>query len=145
MGSSSSIWSFRLSLRPVSKVLNNGWEGVSIFIYNAMQHVRTNKELSIFYLAKKLDNMDFFGLMVIHGQTWQVVRDIVTIFKHEREVSTGVSSSNVAWSNILKRFLYHKSADNATQNQSWFCCSFADRRIKWNKISLYISTAWVYR
>ena len=125
-----SIWSFRLSLRPVSKVLNNGCEGVSIFIYNAMQHVRTNKELSIFYLAKKLDNMDFFGLMVIHGQTWQVVRDIVTIFKHEREVSTGVSSSNVAWSNILKRFLYHKSADNATQNQSWFCCSFADRRIK---------------
>ena len=46
---SSWIWSIRLTLRPISKVLNVGCEGVSIFICNTMQHVRANKELSIFY------------------------------------------------------------------------------------------------
>ena len=71
LGLSSWIWSFRLTLRPVSKVLNIIWEGVSIFIYKPMQHVRANKELSIFYLAKKLDYMFFFYLkfyMVKHDK-----------------------------------------------------------------------------
>ena len=56
-----------------------------------------------------------------------------------------MESFYVARSNILKRFFNHKSTDKETQNQSCFCCSFADRRIKWNKTSLYISTALVYR
>ena len=61
------------------KSLNVRCEGVSIFIDNAMQHVRANKELSIFFLAKKLDKMYFFGLRVIHGQTLQVVRDVIIL------------------------------------------------------------------
>ena len=46
---SSWIWPFRLTLRPVSEVLNIGCEAVSIFICEATQHVRANKELSILY------------------------------------------------------------------------------------------------
>ena len=42
LGLSSWIWSFRSTLRPLSKVLNVRCEGVSTFIYNAMQHVRAN-------------------------------------------------------------------------------------------------------
>ena len=76
---SSWIWSFRLTLRPVSKVLNIGCEAVSIFIYKAMQHVRANKELSILYLAKKLDKMFFFYLRDIHSETWQVVKDVIIL------------------------------------------------------------------
>ena len=63
---SSWIWSFRLTLRPVSGVLNIICEWVSIIIYKVMQHVTASKELSIFYLAC------FFYSRVIH----------------EREVST---------------------------------------------------------
>ena len=56
-----------------------------------MQHVRDNKELSIFYSAKKLYEMDF----LFEGSTWSNMTSgeeyyhIIKIFEHEKEVSTG--------------------------------------------------------
>ena len=70
--------------------MNIGCEAVSIFIYKAMQHVRANKELSIFYLAKKLDKIFF----LFEGYTWSNMTSgegcyhIIKIFEHGREVST---------------------------------------------------------
>ena len=55
-----------------------------------MRHVTANKELSIFYSAKKLDKMNF----LFEGYTWsnmisgEVCYHVIKIIEHEREVST---------------------------------------------------------
>ena len=59
-----------------------------------MQHVRANKELSMFFLAKKLDKMYFFWFK---GYTWSNITGgegcyhTIKIFVHEREVSTDLA------------------------------------------------------
>ena len=81
---------------PISKVLNIGCEGVSIFICNTMQHVR--ERAFKFLFGKKLDEMDF-GLF--EGYTWSnmtsgeecyqnfIIKILSKFFSMEREVSTG--------------------------------------------------------